>query len=728
MPITMQGSWTVSVKSKSAAFPQRFVIEGAATGNGTYPGDVAAAPVFVTGASWIVRIQNNPGTGFVDSADRIKFPAVVAGQYRFDIESDDGGGSDIDFNDLILTCSTPVTATDFLVYGNVLAYSGCLINPCIRRWIVIETADALVDALKNPVLRVPIEKLYPERIPLPPVPPGPPPDPPPFTPLVIPLAEEAAIPARRVQIVPRAPAVREVRAVESPDAEEEARSFAVRSVAVSAPARLAVDFDRVAAGRIADAIRPLCLTDPLAGYVLRFQEYDRTAAELAGGPYTGTGSRETLGACATDRNGNYIFRFSRSLAQFFGEADVDVAAGEDEVVQAMPDLIVQLLDATLPGGVAFETAPYWNVPLLKRIDLCIPRGRLRRPPTGCQEDALIYSIGNIRIHVAATTFDAAGRVTCTDVSLPDIPQARCAAWGGALRFFACFNKDLPVTQYTVRHRHRVGLGWSAWEFYQEPLPLLKITMVTEQIGPFDRMLELTSGGPLQPAKAYNNIQNNLNFAGSERELRAVVSSAGGSPPYAPAPGTVQFRIQGYDASGMQVAGAVDTVTLYIDNTIPELAIPSVTMGSQTGGDCALFSLSGEPSPARVTVRFKALQRQGFLRSYDLTVRKGNIGSFGIATTTGPGGEASAPISGSYVHGGGASCNQLFGTLFPHEPLADAGGFVTAYVVPASGNWLAPGQPFCTFAFNVGAVLRVTNGYNTAEYSYGPVQYLLGIQQ
>ena len=61
MAIPMQGSWTVSVKSKNAAFPQRFIVAGAASGNGTYVGDVSTAPVLVTGANWRIQIQNNPG-------------------------------------------------------------------------------------------------------------------------------------------------------------------------------------------------------------------------------------------------------------------------------------------------------------------------------------------------------------------------------------------------------------------------------------------------------------------------------------------------------------------------------------------------------------------------------------------------------------------------------------------------------------------------------------------
>ena len=56
---------------------------------------------------------------------------------------------------------------------------------------------------------------------------------------------------------------------------------------------------------------------------------DRTVTELGGGAYTGEGDRELLGEVATDRNGNYLFHFGRTLAQFLAEADVDLATGQD---------------------------------------------------------------------------------------------------------------------------------------------------------------------------------------------------------------------------------------------------------------------------------------------------------------------------------------------------------------------------------------------------------------
>src|SRR5262245_11481026 len=138
MAIPMQGSWTVSVKSKNAAFDQRFIIAGADSGNGTYAGLVSTTPVTVTGANWRIQIQNNPGSGFVDSQEQIKFPTVVGTEYRFDIESNDAGG-DADFDDLILTCSTPVTQTDFVIFGHVTSYTGRCFLPCYRGIFVIDT-------------------------------------------------------------------------------------------------------------------------------------------------------------------------------------------------------------------------------------------------------------------------------------------------------------------------------------------------------------------------------------------------------------------------------------------------------------------------------------------------------------------------------------------------------------------------------------------------------------
>lgn len=737
MAITMQGSWTVSVKAKNAAFAQRFVIAGATSGNGTYAGAVATPPVLVTGAAWSVTVQNNPGTGWVDSGDQIRFPTVSGGQVRFDIETNDAGG-DEDFDDLILTCSMPQTATDFVVYGNVRYYAGLCFNPCFRRFVVIDTLAKLTYALQNPVLAKAVQALYPHRVleeeprigAFPPRPPEPP--------IMIPLDGSGALPSRQAMVLrlsektEAAATTKKRRAA----AEEEARTVvAMRTIGSQARVQARASLiDTVAIASIIDKLFPICRTGKLAGVVLRFLEYDRTVAELAGGPYSGTGDRETLGVCATDRNGNYIFRFDRTLAEFFGEADVDVAAGENEVVQSMPDLIAQVLDPMAAGGVRYESAPYFNVPILKRIDLCVPDLVV---PSACQGQNAIQSIGNIFIgapvvgppppgqppgfgpRVGFNNFlGSGGRITAKN-SLG--PSTRCAAWVGSLDLYACFLDHPNVKTYTIRYR---PLGTSTWNFFTQEYKHPKIASIGlpgydgDTIGPITTPLHI-DGGPADPSPAYTNIENDVSFVFTHRNRKAQILTG----LYAPTPGAVQFRIEGYDAAGNVVAGADDSVTLFIDNVVPRLNILSVEMDDglgapQSGGDCALFTVpAGNPAePLRVVYRADDLA--GSLGTYNLSVRKGNIGTVGIAGSGGP-------ISGAYAHIDDLLCTDFHGTS--DDPGADSSAFITTEVSPSSGAWLDPGQPFCTFAVNVGATTRVTDGYSTGD-NHGPTQYLLGIQQ
>jgi hypothetical protein len=186
-------------------------------------------------------------------------------------------------------------------------------------------------------------------------------------------------------------------------------------------------------------------------------------------------------------------------------------------------------------------------------------------------------------------------------------------------------------------------------------------------------------------------------------------------------GSVTFYIEGYDENGVRVAGAEDRIMLYIDNNGPNFDIESVTMGTQHGGDCALFNLGGVLD-APLTVKFRALQLEGFLDTYALKVRKGNIGDFAIG---GP------YLRGAYAPGSDDPCCSYEGTFefaIPHDTL----GYVTADITPSSGHWLDPGdphhppQPFCTFAIQVTGGIRVTDGYN-AGGPYASNEYLLGIQ-
>jgi hypothetical protein len=725
----MQGPWTVSVRSKEVGSrPQRFTISGADTGNGTYAGEVATPPVAVTGSAWAITIENNPGAGFVTSFDQITFPVRTVGQYHFDIQANDDNVDPV-FDDLILTCSTPVTLFDYLIYGNASHYSdACIFNPCSPIHLVIDTHAAFARALSNPTLRAAIEAVYPDRVKIPL--PGPIPDPPPFQKIVIPLRDQTAIPTQVAQVF-------NVSAATAKGAAKTAAGPSTPSITSSRQVSLSanlptVAFNRVAVSGLVDHLVAFCQTGPLAGRVLRFLQYDRSSTELAGGPYTGTGTRETLGACTTDRHGNYIFRFQRTVAQYLNEAFNDVAAGEDVFTQILPDVIVQLLDPMRPGGFCYESAPFWNIPFIQRINICVPDDCAGRVPTACQGHNAIQSIGNIFIgapgpfmppvpngqRVGFSNFlNTEGRITAKS-AVPGTPQARCAAWFGELDFFACFLDHPDVKYYTIRFRPG-GVG--AWSFFTETYIHPQIAKIGipgysgDLVGPQLGVNLQIDGGPLQLAPAYLNIETDPAWVFTHRDRKAVITSS----IYAPTFGSVEFRIEGYNAAGAKVAGADDSVTLYIDNVAPDFNIDDVTMQGQLGGDCALFNLNGQLNPP-LTVRFHAKHPEGQMSEYGLSVRKGNIGGFGI---NGVGGLLSA----AYVHGDDTLCSSFFGTPDDLAHVLDGAGHVVSDLTAASGRWLEPGQPFCTFAINLECSLRKTNGYNAAVYSAGTQQYLLGIQ-
>lgn len=691
MPITMQGNWTITVKSKEAAFAQRFVVSGATTGNGTYAGDVGATPVNVTGRAWSITVQHNPGSGFVNSADQIKFPVLSGPNYSFDIESDDGGGSDSDFNDLVLACTTAKTQTDFLIFGSVSTYHGrCYINPCFRSHIVIDTIDALREAVKAPQLRRAIDAYYADRVRIELGPRGPGPDPAPFRPLMVPLLEEAPIPAPKL------------------------RGNLLGQNQILARPKL--DVEKIALAGLLDQTRTKCVTNALAGVVLRFQEYDRSTAELIGGPYTGAGNRENLGVCATDRNGNYIFRFSRTLQEIVQESQSDVAQGEDAAAQSLPDVIVQVLDSMQPNGLAFESAPHWNVASARRVDICFPRSQVPSA-TACQGQHAIQAIGNIFVGAPSgggrvgfnNIINAEGRVTARNVMGP---QTLCAAWVGSLDLFACFLDRPNVARYTIRWRRGAA---DPWKFFQQEYRHPAIAHIGDvgyngdPIGPHSLSLRVDGGAPVT-VPGYYNIESDSNYVLTHRNRKAQISSHN----YAPDGGPVDFRIDGYDTTGAPVPGASDQITLFIDNNGPELDISSVTMAGQAGGVCALFQAPANAPNTPLTVTFKVTQAHGTLGSYGLGMSKGNAGGFAV---TGASSLDTAQMTASYAHTDDTACgNQLSGTP----------GYVTVQIQPAAGGWLEPGQPFCTFVVNLGATTRVTNGYSSGQ-SHGPRQYFLGIQ-
>lgn len=741
----MQGNWNVAVKAKNAAYEQQFVISGAATGNGVYPG-VPGTSVNVTGQQWTIAIKANPGTGFQLSDTKIKFPTKVGGNYTFDILSNDSGG-DADFDDLILTCSTPATINDFIIYGHVSVYSNCVFNPCRRGPYVIETAAALAAALKNQRIRDILEQLYPERIPGP-VNPNPP-DPPYFKPIVIDLFGQAMQPKT----------VLAYRAIESGNIKTNVKAEAATVAPLAASNFQLVQtaqttrslsqsvassalYDSTLAKAIDGLIRH-CHVDPATNVTLTFEEYDRTAAELAGGAYTGTGDRQLLGDTITDMSGNYIFRFTFDMT-FPGIADaIDQAPGENINVVAYPDVIVKVLGYS-PTSVLYESAPHYNIPNLKRIDLCLPSDRI--PATSaCFNGNLIGSLGNVFIggnQNTAASFSAAALrrygynnsleangVISVNSSLAGF-NIECAAWRGLIDIKGCMYDTAKtaaqntIKWYTIRIM-RAGSG--RWEFVSQNYKHPKFSKrhlpnyTGDDVGPFNTSLHV-DGGAAVTVPAYMNIQRQIfvdgidwEFSNFDRYMQLATylyDQVSGVT----TPGTFYVRVDCYDNSGNPVT--TDMIALFIHNLGLnfQLTGPSLTDPGIVSTSCGLFRLTEAQMNTPLQLSFKANDEYGFVHSYDLTMGRCPSPMIALRVIS-PNPPLSDTLSGTttLAHGDAAgnvhnSCHGYTGTY------ADFGdtGLITVTVQPAlsEGGWIKPGEYFNVLSFVLTAYQRVTNGYNT----------------
>lgn len=704
MAITMQGAWTVAVKSKSAAFPQRFIIAGADVGDGVYDGETSTGPIFANGAQWSISIQNNP-TGpesWTPSAERITFPVSVGGQVKFDIQSNDAGG-DVDYNDLILTCSMAASPSEYVIYGTVKSHTGiCLFNPCgMYPWVVIDSVKAVELALNYPVVKSALEKLYPERmknfvqrrrgI----KPPLPIPDPGPFRPMIIPLGQSQEETYSFTQALPAVQEVRANVASRKAIAAPVAQRMEIGATALTSVASYALDI-----AKLKDSLQLACSSKIEPGLLLRFLEYDRTAAELAGGAYTGDGNRQNLGMAVTDEQGNYIFRFSQDIGMIVEESGDIVAGGPDLATQLRPDIIAQVVSGGA-AGVLYESGLYPNITNLKRIDLCVV---LDSGPTACQGGRAIQAIGNIfTIPGVGNTLDADGRITATNSTGPIITRG---AWAGRLDLYACFLEHPEVEYYTIRYRRPGG----AWAFVNEQYKHIRIADIGlpgytgTPVGPADRSLAVDGGAHIM-VPSYINIESDPAWIATHRLRKMQLNSSFyENALYGPteAPRSVDFKIQGYDSTGNFVAGAEDTIRLFIDNRPVDGDVDTVSMGAVSPGECALFDL---PTPdAVLTVRFKVNQPGGFVEKYSLDVVRGSNTTVPVSDTTAP----IQPLSLTYneaLYG-----NTFFGTLNAVAP--DGDGYVLAELQPNSGSWLPTGHNFCAFEFSVSGTPRTTNGYGT----------------
>ena len=440
MAIGLQGTWSVSVKSKHAAWDQRFVIAGSDNGvDGTYAGTTSAPAVLVQGDQWGVTVQYNP-TGpvsWTESRARLADFRVEGGFFRVDVESDDGGaGGDQDFNDLILTLSKPLNDSEWIVYGTAKSYKGiCGFNPCFPYpWVVVDTPLQLERLLRYREVRPILERVYGtdvarlaerER----------------FTPLVLarggtPRGGFTVRGGTEVEVVTKSKK-------ERLDVSDEA------TVRVASFAELQADLTVAEAG-VFDRLEPIhpCESEAIAQALLRFAEYDRTDAELGGAPYEGFGDREILGLTATDEEGNYVFSFKRTLSQLFEESSGDAPAGSDPATEARPDLLIQFVDD--PEGIAVhETAPYYNIPNVRRIDLCIPVAAL--VPKPCRGDRVLQYLGDIPIiNNPGSQLHSDGTITNDPALSESGPRVVRGAWNGLLDIFGCFeDSDPAVKHYTA---------------------------------------------------------------------------------------------------------------------------------------------------------------------------------------------------------------------------------------------------------------------------------------
>lgn len=757
MIISMHGNWTISVKSKEAAYPQRFVIAGAFTGNGSHDVTGSTAPIAVTGNQWSIAILNDPGNGFRLSDTRIKFPVISGGNFVFDIESNDAG-SDKDFNDLILTCTSPVSVTDYMMYGNVTLYSNtCIINPCFRRWVVIDTYAKYLEAIKIDELKAAIEVLYPERV----VPVNPnPPDPAPFfTPMMINIADEIELPQKKWDVFRRIDngqqASSKKAAARVPSAELMSNFNLEKTItkSVNTPAIASSVINKVAIGKISDHLRLRCTTEAGVNLSLSFAEYDRSVAELAGGPYTGDGNRTSLGNAITDINGNYIFRFTQSFSELVHEIDADVAAGENVLVQARPDIIVSVADSIRPAEIVFESAPYFNIYQMQRIDLCLPLEKVK-PSSLCFNGNFIGSLGNVFIggaqnsagSLSSTALDrngynnhlsAAGKITVHN-SMAGF-AVDCACWGSLIDVKGCMynlqrKKDDPVVRrFTIRYKKPGGSWQFVTQTYKHPkfskrfIPFYDGDLV----GPFPTNLKV-DGGPAQVVPAYINIQAEVFFDGIDWEfsnldryaqLNSAIYEAG-------TPGKVYFLVEGYDGSGNLVPGAKDLIALYINNRDLQFGFGNIDFINPIEKlPCNLYKLQASELNTPLALQFKAFDAWGFTDHYRLTIDKCPQ-SIEVDVTT-PSSIAGTKSTGVLASGSNASNTDAYNCPGYYGTLGDFAnnGFVTVQMQPSAseGGWLRAGEQFGIITFGLEASIRRTNGYNSGLGTPNPIGAAIYLQ-
>jgi hypothetical protein len=131
-------------------------------------------------------------------------------------------------------------------------------------------------------------------------------------------------------------------------------------------------------------------------------------------------------------------------------------------------------------------------------------------------------------------------------------------------------------------------------------------------------------------------------------------------------------------------------------------IASISMGTITQDECGLFELTDPRSP--LTVRYRAVDPEGFLQSWGLSVTRGNNHPVPVSIASGVTPKNAATAT--------SPCN-FTGTR--DEGTADPDDYILTSLQPTTGNWLPAGEIFCAFAFTLTAHDRVTDGRAGGTY-------------
>lgn len=741
MIISMQGNWTVTVTTKNAAFGQRFIVQGAVSGAGTHNGTVGTS-INVQGSNWSIAVQNDPGGGnWLTSATQITTPVLSGGVYRFNIRSNDAG-SDVDFDDLILTCSRPENINDFIVYGNVRLYGDdCIFNPCRRFPYVIDTYRQFKAAIKNDTIRAWVEETDPRRLNEAEEDRNPDVF---FSPLVFDLTGEATKPNTKLTYCKKQPV--------------EKKSAAKTEKELASP-YAASEFELVSTERINSGVQALapktnyklvesieslfynCTVEPGANLTLTFEEYDRTAAELAGGPYTGTGNRRLLGNAITDMNGNYIFLFTFDMSFPILEDAADIAAGQNVNVAMYPDVIIKVVNA-VTGQVLFESAPYYDIPNLKRIDLCLPASQVQ-VTAACFNGNLIGSLGTVYIggsqNINASTapialkrygysnyLEANGTISVNS-TLAGF-NVECAAWHNLIDIKGCMYDaaktaaNNKIVWYTIKIRRSTVANWT--DVVQTHLHPRYSNMSIpgysgDMVGPFYP----APGGVLNgTVPAYKNIQrelfvNGIDWEYSQHDMYMKLNTALYDKISGVAtPGTFYVRVDGYDVNGNLVPGATDLIALYIHNNGIQFGIsnPKFTPLVNDVG-CMLYRLTAAQLHYPLDLNITAADPHGFVNNYSFNMNRCMPGPIQLNSNI----VAGFTLNGSYsftslprgsnpanVHN---ACPGYKGTLSDFSSVTK-----NVVITPPAGvnGWLLPNESFAIYTFGLSTTQRVTNGYNT----------------